>query len=407
MDVMSAYIPIDIAGLICTFVDYFGLGLTGAALPFFVKELGLDDPEGVAGILTSIQFAGLCCGTLSWGAASDRFGCVTALRIVMIFDVIVFTSRGFVDTHALLTALCFLAGFFSPGVPTYAYVFSRRSPENLAKGLAWFTLMVTAGYTFGYVVVGALYPVLKWRGVCILSGSCCILPCLLLIKPAPAYRNPTVAPSVPTPTLNPLTRKSLQRAVCTREYFTYCLTNFVHGYSVQMQPGIIIWMVLGLQQSPSTVGTVALFWPISCALITIVTPRTIKKLGNMRTLLLSVTWQLSMWALCAIPAVLHSVPALAAASTAAFAPLPLASSSNFPRARALSLKHIGGAGDGILVALGVFLNDIGSILSPIIATALMTWSPSMPYVIVSATHVCVIITYTLLGISLCRRPDSK
>jgi len=142
--------------------DYFGLGVIGPILPYYVSAMGED--ESWVGYITSAQFAGVLVGAIVLARFADVYGSKRTIMLTLAADVVFFALTGFCEGAVLLAVCRTLCGFFTPLVSSISWVISSSDVRPSAtKNTVGFNMGVwafsmSAAYMLGSVLGGSLGP---------------------------------------------------------------------------------------------------------------------------------------------------------------------------------------------------------------------------------------------------------
>ena len=219
------------AAVTATFGDYVGLALMTPALPFFLEEVGIVDPKGVAlwtGAVNTSQFVAVVIGNIVWGFIGDRLGAQRALALTMFGDVVCFSLTAVVRTPLLLVIVRFFAGLSTPLVPALLFIFDRAtSAADSVRGVGQYVMSILLAYCAGGVIISTGYDALRFMGTNLVSAGVCGVSLgwiVFLASPSPNAAKPR--PS------------GVLTAVRTTAFLNHGTTSFVAGSAFG------IWFVL-------------------------------------------------------------------------------------------------------------------------------------------------------------------
>lgn len=163
-----------------TVVDGYDLAITGVALPFIMKDMGVSPTS--AGFMVSSAFFGMMFGAIFLGTVADRIGRRRAFAICILLFSGFTTAAGFTNDPVTFSVMRFLAGVGIGGVtPVVAAHVTEYSPRRLRTTLV--TLMFT-GFSVGGMVAAmtgkGLLERHGWQSVYIAACLPLVLiPCIL------------------------------------------------------------------------------------------------------------------------------------------------------------------------------------------------------------------------------------
>ena len=145
-----------VPAVLASFCDYFGLGVIGPLLPYWVRDNGAA--EVMVGAIQTAQYAGVLLGSFVLGRVADARGRKTAMVVALLGDVLTFTSSGFMPTAASLLVVRFFAGFFTPLVPSIAWITDAANGDAVVrtKYMAVWGLSMSTAFMVGSALGGAL-----------------------------------------------------------------------------------------------------------------------------------------------------------------------------------------------------------------------------------------------------------
>ncbi|KAJ1455842.1 major facilitator superfamily domain-containing protein [Pelagophyceae sp. CCMP2097] len=151
--------------ILCTFTDYFGLAAITPTLPYYLAEIGTEHVAAWTGLILSIQFVGVVLGNVVWGRVADKKSAKFAMQMTIAGDVVLFAATSFARPAPVLLVVRAFAGFFSPLVPSLAYIFEHISdPVNLVEAVSRYGTAVMIGQVVGSAFVGLTYKEIGWVG---------------------------------------------------------------------------------------------------------------------------------------------------------------------------------------------------------------------------------------------------
>ncbi|MEL7563703.1 MAG: MFS transporter [Dehalobacterium sp.] len=153
-------------------------------LPFFIAELGVNNPKQLAfwtGIIASANFLGQSAFSPLWGSLADHYG----KKIMLIRSALAvgfFTiAISFVSTPLQLLIIRFLMGCFSGyNAAGIAFIVSETPKNRLGYALGWLQTGQQAGLLIGPAIGGVLAHLWGFRGSCLISGLIVLLICVPL-----------------------------------------------------------------------------------------------------------------------------------------------------------------------------------------------------------------------------------
>ncbi|KAJ1456903.1 major facilitator superfamily domain-containing protein [Pelagophyceae sp. CCMP2097] len=153
------------------FADYFGFGILGPLLPFWLQrnEFSLR----WVGIIVAAQYGAVIVGLPAIGSISQKCGMKPTLTVVMILDTVLFAATGFPKTPLALCLIRIGAGLCAPQGLAIAWITQLSDDTNLPTRMGLVAASIHVGILAGAVVGGLLGPS-RWTLACIVSA----LPCL-------------------------------------------------------------------------------------------------------------------------------------------------------------------------------------------------------------------------------------
>ncbi len=144
-------------------------------LPFYVRELGVVDPDAAliwAGVLGSASSVTLAIMAPVWGALADRFGRKLMLLRVAIGRTAIVGAMGFVDSVPQLLALRLAQGGFTGSLAAGAsLVAAATASERAGRNLGLVQAAVQIGNTLGPALGGLLISAVGVRQVFFVSAA--------------------------------------------------------------------------------------------------------------------------------------------------------------------------------------------------------------------------------------------
>ena len=160
--------------LLAAGADYFGLGVIGPLLPYFVIDTQ-GQGEAWVGYVTTAQFLGVLIGGLVMSRIGDIYGLKVAIQTAMAADVIFFILSGYASTVEILCLCRFFAGFFTPLVPSISWIINASDARPTAKrntvggNMALWAFSMSISYMGGALLAGLMGPE-NWSTVHVITG---------------------------------------------------------------------------------------------------------------------------------------------------------------------------------------------------------------------------------------------
>ena len=160
----------------------FGFGIP--FIPFFIQELGVNDPEQLK-IYTSL-LSGAPAITMAlmspiWGILSDRFGQKLMIQRAMLAAVFIIGAMGFAKTVLFLVLLRFLQGFFTGTITaSSAFVAVNTPNDKLSYSLGILSSSTFVGYSLGPLLGGLVAEKFGYRASFFVGGALMLLGFLIV-----------------------------------------------------------------------------------------------------------------------------------------------------------------------------------------------------------------------------------
>ncbi|KAK3273388.1 hypothetical protein CYMTET_18353 [Cymbomonas tetramitiformis] len=154
-------------------MDYFGLGMVIALLPYIVAESQAETYW--VGIIITAQYLGVLLGSIGAGVMSDYRGPTFVLKVMVAGDIVFFSLSGMYEKVWFLLVVRFFAGAFTPLTPALAYLtdscqqFSNPMQARV-KGIAAWSASASISFTFG-TAFSAFMGVENFHISCFVSGG--------------------------------------------------------------------------------------------------------------------------------------------------------------------------------------------------------------------------------------------
>lgn len=186
---------------VAQFLALMGANLVFPFIPFFVKDLGVQDDSDAAlwsGVLATATGAMLFVSSPLWGSLSDRFGRKNMLLRAYAGATVTITAQAWVQSVWQLLALRALQGAFVGTIPAAtALVAGSTPPRRMAYALGLVQMAIFTSQTIGPVVGGLLAQAFGFRPTFALGGLMYVvsfLVCLVFVKEE--FRRPAAADRV-------------------------------------------------------------------------------------------------------------------------------------------------------------------------------------------------------------------
>ncbi len=157
------------------FIALGGGNLVFPFMPFYVKELGITDPDDVAlwsGLLGTATGTMLFVFSPIWGSLADRFGRKQMLLRAYAGALVVVTLQGFVQNVWQLAALRALQGMFVGTIPAATALVASSTPrDRVAYGLGVVQMALFSSQFAGPLAGGALAASVGFRPTFVLAGG--------------------------------------------------------------------------------------------------------------------------------------------------------------------------------------------------------------------------------------------
>ena len=262
-----------------------GLATLAPSLPFFLEERGLSDSN--TGVIVSVQFAAVILGHALWGPLCDRFGSRTTLMVTIGGDALFFGLTAIADSMSTLLVVRALAGFSTPVVPCYVYVFDRCPPADVPKAIGRMMGISVMCVACGTIVVATLYDSIHWEGVHLMAGgvAAASLP-FVLCGPPPLTDGPKSKP------------EGVRRAIRQPLFISQVVTSLISGFMITT--GFTLPVLLYKNRYGTTVTQTGLLFIVNAATNFVtsfyIVPPLCRRFGVQRTLGFCHVWLIA--ALC-------------------------------------------------------------------------------------------------------------
>lgn len=182
------------------FLALMGANFVFPFIPFFIGDLGIEDPSQQAlwtGISSGATGLMLFISSPFWGSLADRFGRKPMLMRAYVGAMFTITAQAFVQNLWQLVALRALQGMFVGTIPAAtALVAAGTPPKRVAYALGMVQMAVFTSQTVGPVVGGLMAEVFGFRWTFALGGLMYVVSALLcwffvkedFVRPAPGQR---------------------------------------------------------------------------------------------------------------------------------------------------------------------------------------------------------------------------
>src|SRR4051812_11953803 len=159
---------------VAQFLALMGANLVFPFIPFFVKDLGIQDDSDAAlwsGVLATATGVTLFISSPLWGSLSDRFGRKNMLLRAYAGATVTITAQAIVQNVWHLLALRALQGGFVGTIPAAtALVAGGTPPKRMAYALGLIQMAVFTSQTVGPVIGGVLAALVGFRLTFALGG---------------------------------------------------------------------------------------------------------------------------------------------------------------------------------------------------------------------------------------------
>jgi DHA1 family multidrug resistance protein-like MFS transporter len=167
------------------FLAMLGMNLVVPFLPFFIRELGVSDPDDLAR-LSGIVFAGpfflSMVFTPIWGILGDRYGRKTMVVRALVGLALAQVFVGLSQTVWQLFAFRVLQGAISGFIPSALALVSTNTPrERTGYALGILQSSSAAGMVLGPFVGGVLADIVGYRAIFFITAGLCVTGALVVI----------------------------------------------------------------------------------------------------------------------------------------------------------------------------------------------------------------------------------
>jgi MFS family permease len=277
-----------------------GLAVITPTLPYYLAEIGAPSVALWTGVIISSQLAAVVVGNSVWGRFSDKYGPHRAIQATMAGNAIFFGLSAAAFQPWSLVVIRFVAGLFSPLVPSLAYLFAVLTPAETTAGVGRYSLALLCAYVVGAAVVGASYDEVGWLGTSLITAGVAFLALAYIsLRPVPA--------SVAVGKVGVST--GVGAALRSPEFVAHGATAFTMGYAMNTMLAVMV-VELSEHFRFTVRQTSYVFFAIPaviavCALF--VVPTAVKRLGHERTIGVGIVIMLPTCALLTTPLARASV----------------------------------------------------------------------------------------------------
>jgi len=188
-----------IAAWIAQFFAIAGFSAVFPFLPFYIRELGVTDPEQVtlwAGMLTSSSAIAMALIAPFWGWIADRRGRKLMVVRATFGGSIVMSAMALVANVQQLFILRLLQGLLTGTISAFMALVTSFVPESEAGfALGMMQMAVYAGNTLGPLIGGLAADHLGYRGTFVLTGAFLFLAGVLTVLGIKESTRPSRTPS--------------------------------------------------------------------------------------------------------------------------------------------------------------------------------------------------------------------
>lgn len=193
--------------MVTAFVDLLGYALVLPLLPYYARDLAVDDERVIGLLLATFAFGQLLTAPL-WGRLSDRVG----RRPVILWGQALSALAFLLFAHASTVTLLFLSRLLQGAgggtlSANQAYVSDAVRPEQRAQALGWITACTSAGVMFG-PAIGSWATTLGREAPGWIAAGFCVLNLIFAWRWLPEARE---RPKSPPKTVRP--QRSLRAAI--------------------------------------------------------------------------------------------------------------------------------------------------------------------------------------------------
>lgn len=380
--------------LISCFVDYLGLGALTPVLPFYLRDsCGIDDEAEVArwtGIITSVQFLGVCVAALGMGPLADCIGAKRAVQLCLVGNVLFFGSSAWAKDPTTLLCLRLGSGLSSPLVPALAYIFERVTQAEAVIGMSAYAVAVFSGLSSGGAFV-VLYEPIGWMGISFaLAGlSAGGLVSTLWMVSRPRHDGPRPHP------------QGVGAALRSGHFVSHVGVAFAIGFSFTSVLSLLPVALHDRGWSSTEVGSV--MFGVNGPLIgtPLLLPSLVRRFGTQPTLTAGLSGQLLITAVLTVPAVSSNSAAMLCLSVVILVAMVGAQPPNNARAKAIGM-HLTTGGTGTITGLGRFVFSLGCAVGPYVSLSLFTLSASgwVAWLAIACVNAASLLLYVPCGVSL-------
>ena len=406
----SSLLPI-VPALLCVFADFYGLSAIMPMIPFHLQDtsgLSIDEATLWFGFISSAQYGGVILGCIFWGLASDAFSPMRSVQITIAGDVVIFAASGFASTPAALLGVRVAAGFFSPLVPSVAYVFSTVATTDALRAASAHAASVLAGYGLGTASI-ALYEPLGFKGTGFLCASIA-LAALLATPLAPggacSASRSAAGGDANEASASKAAPEGVQAALRSRTFVTQAASV---GSLMFYFNGSQSFLVNDLNDrfgfSAADLSLAYLSIPLIHGCNIFLVPRLAQRYGMQLFITLGSLLNVSACALLALPAVRDSLVALLTLWALANLGFGIAVIPSQARAKFIGV-HQTRHGQGQITGASKVAQASGQAAAPTLAAELLVYfGPSAPWLMFAGVQAGVLLLYLALGVSLRHEPD--
>jgi DHA1 family multidrug resistance protein-like MFS transporter len=170
---------------VAQFMAGAGLSLVMPFLPFYIKELGVTDPDSVkiwSGLIFSAPFMVSALMQPLWGILGDRYGRKPMVVRAMMALGVANLAMGFAQTVPQLLILRFLQGSLSGFVaPSLALLSSCTPEDRTGQAIGTIQSSLVTGMIVGPLLGGLLAHFIGYRPLFFGTGICCLAAALVVI----------------------------------------------------------------------------------------------------------------------------------------------------------------------------------------------------------------------------------
>jgi len=176
------------------FLAMMGMNLVIPFLPFFVRQLGITDPDSLAfwsGLVFAGPFLTAFIATPFWAKLGDRHGrkftVVRAIFGLGIAQILIGFSHNVLELLIFRTVQGAISGFLAASL---AMVSATTPKEKLGSSLGFLQSATAAGTVIGPVVGGLLADVMSYRQIFFLVAAICFIAGFVVIRYVHEIKHP-------------------------------------------------------------------------------------------------------------------------------------------------------------------------------------------------------------------------